>query len=232
MSKKRGPYSSQRQQDRRQRILDVTGGELEKQGLSALTMENIAKVSEVSTKTLYNYFDSRELLLLEAASERLINIERSDLVMAAEPGIPALLAFKLLGIRQFEEMPENARLLLSILVRFDSDTENANARFGPVQRFAYKSLCIAAEKGELLAGLDLNELSYLIAANQWSLVLLWEKGLLPFERLETQVRLNHCLLLTPLCLGKRKALMEAKLNELLGGLTAANLASNQATQKE
>jgi AcrR family transcriptional regulator len=232
VSKKRGPYSSPRQQDRRQRILDVAGGELEKHGLSALTMEKIAKVSEVSTKTLYNYFDSRELLLLEAASELLIDIERSDLVLDAEPGIPGLLAFKLSGIKQFGEIPENSRLLLSILVRYDSDNKEANARFGPVQRFAYKSLSIAAEKGELLAGLDLNELSYLIAANQWSLVLLWEKGLLPFERLESQVRLNHYLLLTPLCLGKRKASMEAKLNELLGGLTTATLESNQATQKE
>lgn len=120
-------------------------GGLEKHGLSALTMEKIAKVSEVSTKTLYNYLDSRELLL-EAASELLIDIEHSDLVMAAEPGIPCLLAFKLSGIKQFGEIPENSRLLLSILVRYDSDNKEANARFGPVQRFAYKSLCIAAEK--------------------------------------------------------------------------------------
>lgn len=230
MSKKRGPYSSQRQQDRRQRILRVAGGELERHGLSALTMENIAKVSEVSTKTLYNYFDSRELLLLEAASERLVSIERSDLVLNAEPGIPGLLAFKLSGIRQFDEVPENSRVLLSILVRFDSDNKDANARFGPVQRFAYKSLCIAAEKGELLAGLDLNELSYLIAANQWGLVLLWEKGQLAFERLEAQVKLNHYLLLTPLCVGRRKALMEATLSELLVGLTAASLESSQVAQ--
>ena len=215
MSKKRGPYSSPRQQDRRRRVLRAAGLQLEKYGLGALTMHSIAEVSEVSTKTLYNLFGSRDQLLLEAALEQLVDLEHSPEVLEAEPGLPRLHAYTTGSMQQFEEMPEYARAVISIMLRAELDPETASTRFGPVQRFARESLGVASEQGELRDGLDLSRLSYQIAANVWGVVLLWEKGILGLEQLQPAVSLNHYLALTPLCVGTRRELMEAGLHEVL-----------------
>lgn len=178
-------------------------------------MQSIAEISEVSTKTLYNLFGSRELLLLEAASERLADLGQSPSVAGSEPGIEQLLAFTVGTMAQFEEMPEFARAIISILVRAELDPNTAYERMGPVQRFAHKCLCEAAAQGELRDDIELEKLSYLIAANHWGTVLWWEKGLIPIEDLRTQIALSHCLTLTPLCMGKRQKQMQKKLDSLL-----------------
>jgi AcrR family transcriptional regulator len=221
VSKKRGPYSSPRQQDRRLRVLRVAGELLEKHGLGALTMQSIAQSSDVSTKTLYNLFNTLDLLVLEAASEQLAILEQSEAVLNCEPGLPRLLAYTAGSMKRFEEMPEYARAVVAILLRADFDYATTYEQMGPIQRVAYASLCTSAELGELRAGLDLGELSCLVASNQWGVVLLWKKGLLKLEQLGTQVSLSHYLTLTPLCVGKRKQSMETHMNALLDGLATA-----------
>jgi AcrR family transcriptional regulator len=215
VSNKRGPYSSPRQQQRRSRVLRVAGIQLERHGLAALTMQSIAEVSNVSTKTLYNLFGSRDLLLLEAASELLDNLEQSPAVLDSEPGIPRLLAYSEGAMKGIEHSPEYSRTIMTLLIRGDLDETTARARFGRLQRVTYNCLCTAAEQGELRADLNLLELSYLITGNQWGITLLWEKGLIRLEQLGPQTKLSHYLALTPLCRGKRKKIMEAKLQELL-----------------
>ena len=215
MSKKRGPYSSPRQQDRRLRILRAAGLQLEEQGLGALTMQCIAEISEVSTKTLYNLFGSRDLLLLEAALEQLVDLEQSPAVLETEPGLPRLHAYTTGSMQQFEDMPEYARAVISIMLRAELEPEAASTRFRPVQRFARESLVVASEQGELRDGLDLTRLSYQIAANVWGVVLLWEKGIFALDQLKPAVSLNHYLTLTPLCVGTRGELMQAGLHEVL-----------------
>jgi TetR/AcrR family transcriptional regulator, cholesterol catabolism regulator len=220
MSKKRGPYASPRQQDRKLRILRTAASQLEKHGLASLTMQSIAETSDVSTKTLYNLFGSRNSLLLEAASEGLVDLEQSDFVLNAEPGIPRLLAFTIGSMRQFKLMPDYARAVITILIREEFDSENAYVRMGVVQRFAQAALSTAAEQGELRAGLDLHKAAYHIAANQWGAVLLWQKRLLTLDQLEAHVELSHHLTLAPMCMGTRKQLLEAKLEELLTAMAA------------
>jgi len=215
VSNKRGPYSSERQQKRRRRILRMAGIQLQKHGLDALTMQSIAEVSEVSTKTLYNLFGSRELLLLEAASDRLTDLEHSPAVLDAEPGIPRLLAFTVGTMAQFEEMPKYARAVIAIVFRADMDKDTAYLNMGPVQRFAHASLVTAQSQDELCEDVDLLELSYVIAANVWGTVLLWEKGLLELEQLKHQIALSDCLTLTPICIGTRREEMQARLESLL-----------------
>ncbi|MFK7977984.1 MAG: TetR/AcrR family transcriptional regulator [Halioglobus sp.] len=220
MTSKRGPYSSEKQRERRRRILKVAGVQLQKHGLDALTMQSIAEVSEVSTKTLYNLFGSRDLLLLEAASDRLVDLETSSELNSIEAGIPRLLAFTIGTMAQFEEMPKYARAVIAIVMRASMDEETAYQNLTPVQRFAHASLVIADKQGELRDGIDLLELSYVIAANLWGVVMLWEKGLLQLEQLKIQIALSHSLALTPLCVGERKVEMEARLEKLLNAQSA------------
>ena len=215
MSTERGRYSSPNQQERRLRILGAARTQLDSRGLTALTMQNIADTSDVSLKTLYNLFGSRELLLLEAAWELLDNLEVSGAVQYAKPGISRLMAYTEGAIQGFEYTPEYARVIVSILLRAERDDPTARVQLGRVQQVALNSLTAAVEQEELRDDLDLVALSDLICANQWGVVLLWEKGMLGLAQLAAQTSLSHHLTLTPLCIGKRKLLMEAKLQTLL-----------------
>ena len=57
-------------------------------GYSNVTAEEIAEAAEVSTRTFFNYFPSKEAVLLSADPDRLAEIRES--VMAAPPGTPPL----------------------------------------------------------------------------------------------------------------------------------------------
>lgn len=206
MSQKRGSYSSPRQQQRRREILAAAIAEMQEHGLSSVTMKNIAQSSNVSTKTLYNLYGSRDLLLLEATSVLLQDLEQSKWVQRVEPGIPRLLAYTESAMRVFD-YGEFTRPIFSILLSAEPGHAVAKSQLGRMQRIAYEALCIAADQGELLPDIDLHELSYILAANQWGVALLWEKGLISAKQLKKQTTLSHCLTLAPACRGKRKTML-------------------------
>jgi AcrR family transcriptional regulator len=215
VAKKRGPYSSPLQRERQQRILRAARHELEKNGVSSLTMKGIAQASDVSLKTLYNLFGNRDLLLLTVASELLDDLEQSTLALDIEPGIPQLLAYSEGAMKLFSEAPDFAAVTVRILLRAENDLHSVNDQVEKVRKFTHEALCYAAQRGEFLGDFDLHELSILITGQQWGLALMWDKGQLSLEQLPTQLTLSHCLTLSPLCQGKRKLWLEAKVQDLL-----------------
>ena len=68
MAKARGGYASPAQAERRKRILRETLKLLQEASPADISMGQIAVLSDVSTKTLYNLFKSRNGLLLAAAA--------------------------------------------------------------------------------------------------------------------------------------------------------------------
>ena len=226
---KRGPYSSPRQQARRQRILHCATSLLEKQGRAALSMQSIAQHSSVSTKTLYNLFGNLDRLLLDAAA-LILEEQRQSAVVTDEPeGIDRLITYSVGTMVDFQAMPEAARAMVSILVRAELDADSAYERFGPMQRYALQSLTIARQNGELVEGVDIEQLSYQISAHQWGAVLLWEKGLLELEQLASQVRLNLYLTLAPICTGERAENLQSELCKLLRNRGATQTSNKHAT---
>ncbi|GAB5451287.1 MAG: hypothetical protein Hals2KO_16150 [Halioglobus sp.] len=214
MSQKRGPYNSPRQMQRRRNILAAAHTEMRDHGLTSVTMKNIAERSGVSTKTLYNLFGSRDLLLLDAASVLLDDLEASDAVQCAKQGIPRLLAYTEAAMRGFE-YGEFARYIISILFAAEPDHPAVHAQLGRIQRIAYHALCAAEREGELKPGLDLDRLSHVIAANQWGVALMWEKGLIDRHGLELQTMTSHYLTLLSVCTGKRRRSLQDQLNQYL-----------------
>ena len=67
MAKIRGKYASPAQTERRKRILRETLKLLQHASPADISMAQIAELSDVSTKTLYNLFKSRNGLLLAAS---------------------------------------------------------------------------------------------------------------------------------------------------------------------
>ena len=68
---------------------------------------------------------------------------------------------------------------------------------------------------QLLTETDCILLSQLLAASQWGVTLMWQKGIISLETLRRQAVIKHCLDLMPFCR------METRnwLNDLLGSLT-------------
>ena len=92
MTSKRKAYSSNRQQERQQRILDCARAAISAVGYDALTMKDLAQASEVSVKTLYNLYGSKDELLLAAVVDLLGFLAEQSTVQAAAPGIARLRA--------------------------------------------------------------------------------------------------------------------------------------------
>ena len=221
-SKKRGAYASPRQVSRRQRILRAAGKHLETHGLDALSMASIAAVSEVSVKTLYNLFGSRDLLLLEAAADVLVDLSESPEIKNTEEGIPRLLNYVVTTMVNFNKLPQYAYAVISTIVKADLEREAAERHMGVVRRFAEDSLTTAMAVGDLRDGVDIKQVAQHISANQWGAVLLWEKGLLPVRQLPTHVALSHYMTLTPVCRGKRQEQMKQELEALVQASGLAN----------
>jgi AcrR family transcriptional regulator len=72
----------------RRRLRRVALDLIAERGYSNVTAEEIAEAAEVSTRTFFNYFPSKEAVLLSADPERLLQVREN--VMAAPAGTPAV----------------------------------------------------------------------------------------------------------------------------------------------
>ena len=104
---------------------------------------------------------------------------------------------------------------MSIVVGISAEEEAEHHRVGITQQWFYEALLIAESEDQLLPGTDCLQLSQLLAASQWGVTLMWQKGLISMETLSRQAIIKHCLDLMPFCR------METRqwLNNLLGSLT-------------
>ena len=214
MTKTRGRYSSPAQIERRDRILRHTQQILEAEGLDGINMSRIAKLSNVSTKTLYNIYSNRNALLLAATRLQVDDIESSSAPEDSEPGIPNIFALTQGVMSEFQKHPEYMETVIAITIQGSADDKLTNNQMDRIQRVCYQALRTASKNKELLPHTDCLELSQLLAAGQWGLVLLWQKHLISLEQLVRQSMLNHCVVLMPFCRKERREWLENEMRAL------------------
>ena len=219
MAKVRGSYASPAQVERRKRILRETLKLLQEASPADISMAQIAELSEVSTKTLYNLFKSRNGLLLAAAAQTRADTQSSANVMSAPAGISRILELTRRTMDTFERSPEFMESAMSVVVGISAEDEAEHHRVGKTQQWFYEALLIAESEDQLIPGTDCMELSQLLAASQWGVTLMWQKGLISLETLRRQATIKHCLDLMPFCR------METRkwLNDLLASMTDSTL---------
>ena len=215
MAKARGKYASPAQAERRKRILRETLKLLASESPSDISMAQIAERSDVSTKTLYNLFKSRNGLLLAAAAQTRADTQSSANVMSAPAGISRILELTRRTMDTFERSPEFMESAMSVVVGISAEDEAEHHRVGSTQKWFHEALLVAESEGQLLPGTDCMQLSQLLAASQWGATLMWQKGLISLETLRRQAIIKHCLDLMPFCR------METRkwLDDLFGSLT-------------
>jgi AcrR family transcriptional regulator len=199
MTKIRGKYASPTQIERRKRILREALKLLEQESPSDISMAQIAELSDVSTKTLYNLFKNRKGLLLAAAAQTRTDTERSLIVMSAPAGISRILELTRRTMDTFEQSAEFMESAMSVVVGISAEEEAEHHRVGITQHWFYEALLIAESEDQLLPGTDCLQLSQLLAASQWGVTLMWQKGLISTETLSRQAIIKHCVDLMPFC---------------------------------
>ena len=221
MSKVRGKYASPAQAERHKRILRETLKLLQVASPADISMAQIAERSGVSTKTLYNLFKSRNGLLLAAAAQTRADTQSSANVMAAPAGISRILELTRRTMDTFERSPEFMESAMSIVVGISAEDEAEHHRVGITQKWFHEALLVANSEDQLLPETNCILLSQLLAASQWGVTLMWQKGLISLETLRRQAIIKHCLDLMPF--GRMKT--RNWLSDLLGSLTTTTRGS-------
>ena len=199
MAKVRGSYASPAQVERRKRILRETLKLLQEASPADISMAQIAELSDVSTKTLYNLFKSRNGLLLAAAAQTRADTQSSANVMSAPAGISRILELTRRTMDTFERSPEFMESAMSVVVGISAEDEAQHHRVGITQKWFHEALLVAESEDQLLPETDCMQLSQLLAASQWGVTLMWQKGLISLETLRRQAIIKHCLDLMPFC---------------------------------
>ena len=214
MAKVRGKYASPAQIERRKRILRETLKLLASESPSDISMAQIAELSDVSTKTLYNLFKSRNGLLLAAAAQIRADTQSSANVMSAPAGISRILELTRRTMDTFERSPEFMESAMSIVVGISAEDEAEHHRVGITQKWFHEALLVAESENQLLPGTDCMQLSQLLTASQWGVTLMWQKGLISLETLRHQTVIKHCLDLMPFCRMETRKWLDDLLNSL------------------
>jgi len=208
MAKGRGKYASAVQVERRERILKETLKLLASMSPSDISMDQIAEASGVSTKTLYNLFNTRNGLLLAAGAQVREANESSDPVVSEPAGIPRIIALTRRAMDTFAESPAFMESAVSLVLSISADEEAIYERVGRTQQWFYEQLLVAEADGDLLPGTNCTQLSHVLAASQWGCTLLWQKKLISIKELRQQALLKHCLDLKSYCAPHRLAWLE------------------------
>lgn len=211
---RKGSYSSPRQQERRQRILEVVREQIAAVGYEALTMRDLAAASGVALKTLYNLYGNKDKLLLAAVAELISDVEHLDRVTSAEPGIPRYLAHVEALSRQMVITPEYADTMARSLFLAGRGHRLVDVLLGNSARLVKENLLHAQNQGVLVQNLDLEESARVLAGHQWSVVLLWNKGLIALESVPRVALRSSLLSLIPLCCDEQRAQLENQLQNL------------------
>ena len=230
MAKARGKYASPAQAERRKRILRETLKLLQDASPADISMAQIAELSDVSTKTLYNLFKSRNGLLLAAAAQTRADTQNSAKVMSAPVGISRILELTRRTMDTFEQSPEFMESAMSIVVGISAEDEAEHHRVGMTQKWFHEALLVAESEDQLIPGTDCTQLSQLLAASQWGVTLMWQKGLISLETLRRQAIIKHCLDLMPFCRMETRKWLDDLLASMMGSTRdgASNLQTFEA----
>ena len=215
MKESRGKYASPVQQERRTRILDETLKLLEQERPADISMGQIAALSDVSTKTLYNLFSNRTTLFLAAAARTRSNVEASLPEVSAGGGIQRIIELTRRSMAIFKQSPEFMKSTVSVVLGISAEEEGEHDRIGRTEKSFYTSLKAAKAQGELIAEADCAQLAQLLTASQWGTALLWQKDLISLTTLETHAIAKHCSDLMPYCVASKKKWLETLMFETL-----------------
>lgn len=209
-STNRGRYQSVRQEERQRRILGEARLQIAALGYNAITMAGLAKAAEVSTKTLYNLYGSKDELLLAAVENLLQDIRQQPSIVGARQGVEALIAVCEASALLIVDSPNYAEAMARAFFQVDKNSRLSQLLAGDTRNQAQEAFLYSQQHAELVSNVDVCVLAEMFTAQQWGLVLSWSKGLIEASRF-TQVALSSQLsTIVPVSKGRLKRWLQAK----------------------
>ena len=203
------------QQKRRQRILHAARDLVAKLGYEGTIMRDVAAAANVSPTTLYNLYNTKDDLLLEALKDSIINIWRRTSQEAAEPGFNRLLTQLHYAVEQTHEEPAYAHAITHALLRANAGNQLTEILINDSQDAVMSSLRAMQLQGQMRNNTDLIELGQVLVGALWTNYMLWSKGIFGLDALERALRRTYLSLLLPVSTESLKKEIERQLNDLL-----------------
>ena len=203
-----------RQETRRQKILSAARKLVASQGYEGMVMSDLAEVAEVSPTTLYNLFNTKDELLLEALRGLIVkNYEKVE-KLSQDSGWKYLVKVAENGAWLRSSEPEFGVAITDALLRAKPGDPLTKLLFESVREDFLRSLKEMKSKRELRDEVDLPHLATIMVGNYWSTFILLNKGIERNKQLAVSTKINMLSLLSASSQGEAKQQMEDWLSQI------------------
>ena len=196
------------QQARRLRILEATRTLVGEHGYDGMIMRDIATAASVSPTTLYNLYNTKDELVLEALRDRVSqDFQQAE---AAEPqlGMNRLFVQLRESIGQTRENPVYARTITRALFRANEGDEIIRVLIYGTAHNVANSLRAMATAKQLIAGTDIERLATALMSGFWAQYYLWATNVIDIKHLEQELTRAYLVYLAPVVTGSARRLLK------------------------
>tara|TARA_B100001093_G_scaffold329641_1_gene314662 strand:- start:898 stop:1497 length:600 start_codon:yes stop_codon:yes gene_type:complete len=184
------------------------------QGYDGMVMSDLAEVAGVSPTTLYNLFNTKDELLLEALRGLMVeNYEKVE-KLPEDTGWKYLLKISELGAWLRSSEPEFGVAITDALLRAKPGDPLTRLLFEGVRDDFLSSLEKMRSRRVLLDEVDLQHLATILVGNYWSTFILLNKGIEKNRQLILSTKINMLSILVASSRGESKQQMEDDLSQI------------------
>ncbi|NIP14632.1 MAG: TetR family transcriptional regulator [Pseudomonadales bacterium] len=204
------------QAQRRAKILNAARDIVTCHGYDGMIMRDVAALANVSATTLYNLYNTKDELLLEALRDRIEASTEQARRRAPEPGYHYLLAHVESVCQETRRSPAYVNAIAQALFRSSPGDPLVEVLLARLQEDVERSLQAMSQAGHLHRDANIDQLGRALAGSFWSNFLLWNKGRLALKDLERAQLNGYLSLLIPASTGRAKGILQKRLLALNG----------------
>lgn len=204
------------QQERRHRILLAARDLVAEHGYDGMIMRDVATAANVSPTTLYNLYNTKDELLLEALRESVSEGWSRAAEEVAEIGFERIVVQLHHSVEQAREEPAYAKAITQALLRANKGDQLVDVLLNRIQRGVTASLVVMQERKQLKESVDADKLALALVGVYWSNFMLWSKGLTTIDDLEHELKRAYLSYLLPVVQGGLKKQIQDQFDILVG----------------
>jgi AcrR family transcriptional regulator len=170
-----GNRRQRRSAEIRERLFRAALGLFARKGFAETTVEDITEAADVGKGTFFNYFRSKDHILIAFGEMQLGKLETAvDQARRTNAPIPQFL--RALGVRMTEEPTRNPEIIRALLQAYLSTTPVREAMLDLQKRVLAlhtELICIGQKQGEIRNDLPAEEIAYVFRQTIFGTLLIW-----------------------------------------------------------
>ncbi len=188
-----------------------------KHGYEGTIMRDVATLANVSPTTLYNLYNTKDELLLEALQERMADGWGGTTEAAPEPGFERLLAQIHRSVDQTREEPAYAKAITQALLRANEGDPLVDVLISRTTQALKASLEAMQKQRQLIPAASVEDLARALVSAFWANYMQWSKGLISIDVLHTELKRGYLSYLLPATQGEVKKDIQSQLEKIVTG---------------